>query len=92
MQIRHSARPEFPEFDEKLGALLRSAFEESDRSANDQVKRFMTLVTAVAARIGTTPILYRANGAFAHPALAAELRKPENADLAWIARSMARLT
>lgn len=92
MQIGHSARPEFPEFDERLSALLRRAFEDSDRSTNDQVKRFMALVAAVASRIGKTPILYRADGAFAHPELAAELRKPVNADLAWIARSMARLS
>lgn len=90
MQIRHSATPEFPEFDERLGAVLRRAFEDSDRSANEQVKRFMALVAAVAARIKGAPILYRADGAFAHPDLAAELRKPENADLEWIARSMAR--
>lgn len=90
MQVRHSATPEFPEFDERLGAALRRAFEESDRSANEQVKRFMALVAAVATRINGAPILYRADGAFAHPDLAAELRKPENADLEWIARSMAR--
>jgi hypothetical protein len=90
MQIGRSAIPEFPESDERLGAALRRAFEESDRSANDQVKRFMALVAAVASRINEPAILYRADGAFAHPILAAELEKPENADLAWIARSMAR--
>ena len=50
----------------------------------------MALVASVASRINEAPILYRADGAFAHPILAAELEKPENADLAWIARSMAR--